>query len=68
MSATDLTKAGDKFRHGDALTDQEVTDLISDIEIGMTFLKNRGETGGVLFKAYLDRESLRSFQYARRGA
>lgn len=65
MSAADLTEAWRKFRHGDALTDKELTALIADIETGRAFLENRGETGGVLFKALLDRESLLGFKRAR---
>lgn len=62
---TDLTDAWKKFRHGDSLTDKELAALIADIETGMAFLENRGETGGVLFKARLDRESLVGFKRAR---
>ena len=63
--SVNLTDAWKKFRYGDALTDKELTALIADIEVGIPFLENRGETGGVLFKARLDRESLYSFQAAR---
>lgn len=62
MSKTDLALAWEKFRHGDALTDAELNSLIADIEIGIPFLENRGETGGVLYKARLDREALLSFR------
>lgn len=65
MSTLNLTDAWRKFRHGDALTDKELAALIKDIETGIPFLENRGETGGVLFKALLDRESLLSYQRAR---
>lgn len=63
--ATILTVAWMKFRHGNALTDAELNALIADIETGIPFLENRGETGGVLFKARLDRETLLGFRSAR---
>ena len=60
-----LNEAWRKFRDGDGLTDTELAALIKDIEVGIPFLENRGETGGVLFKALLDRESLLGYQRAR---
>jgi len=64
--STNLTEAWRKFRDGDAISDSELAALIADVETGMAFLENRGETGGVLFKARLDAETLRGYQRARR--
>ncbi|MEI6297349.1 MAG: hypothetical protein WCO84_06975 [bacterium] len=53
------------FDKGDPLTDSDLECLIESVTKGILFLEARGETGGVLFKARLDRERLMSYQIAR---
>ena len=54
-----------KFRRGDALSKQELEALIMECQTGISWLEARGETGGVLFKARIDLETLLSFQHFR---
>lgn len=61
----DIAEAWRKFRHGEPLTDEELTALILDCEAGIRFLENREETGGVLFKAMIDLQALRRFERYR---
>jgi hypothetical protein len=50
-----------KFDHGDGLTNKELQELQASLRDGIQFLKDRGETGGVLTRAILDQYTLDSF-------
>ncbi len=63
---TNLKDAWRKFRAGDAITDAELDALLVDVNSGLDFLLNRGEAGGVVFKARLDREALENLRNVRR--
>jgi len=53
------------FDRGDSLTTPELLALYDNIQKGISFLEARGETGGVLFKARLNRESLSTYLESR---
>jgi hypothetical protein len=61
-----LKKLWATFDIGDHLTDGDLARLIENVDKGIEFLEARGETGGVLYKARLNRASLVSYQDARR--
>ena len=54
-----------KFDFGEHLTDSELNLLITSLDRGIDFLDARGEHGGVLFKARLERQALIGFRDAR---
>ena len=65
MTYLQRIKAWQKFRNGDALSNEELTDLVKfakEMEIGLQVL---GETGGVLYKLRQDIAALESFQFHR---
>lgn len=66
MKNVNLKKAWIKFDQGDSLTTPEIMEMIASAEQGIEFLANRGETGGVMFKAALNLASLKDYLYARR--
>jgi len=63
---TSLKAAWITYDKGDPLSNEVLNSLISDVKQGIEFLKNRGETGGALFKARFDRGALLGFKTARR--
>ena len=59
---SDLWKSVDR---GDVLSDAELATVIVQIRTGIQFLEDRGEHGGVLFKARLDYARLQEFARER---
>ena len=57
-----LKEAWAKFDRGGALSKDELNRLIANMELGIEFLLNRGETGGALFKARLNLDTLLGFR------
>ena len=65
MDEINLKEAWAKFDRGDSITDPELQALMASVQAGIVFLEARGEHGGVLFKALLNRERLYGYFNAR---
>lgn len=65
ISDQKLRLAWEKFDNGDSLSNPELDALIESITSGIAFLEARGEKGGVLYRARINREDLLSFKRAR---
>lgn len=59
------SKAWQKFDTGDPITDDELLDMLFEIGSGISFLKARGEHGGVLKSALLDQIRLQDYARGR---
>jgi len=55
-----------KWDQGITLTIPEIEALIANVDAGIEFCQARGETGGVLYKAILDKNRLQGYLESRR--